>query len=59
MVLIAMWGDPVDVKGLCLNSIGELDGFCLVWGEGVPTDVEFDERRLPEKGASVGFAYAL
>ena len=38
-----MWGEPIDVKGLCLYSNGERDGFYFVWGEGVPTDVEFDE----------------
>jgi len=42
-------GKPIDVEGLCLDSIGERDGFCLVRGEGVPTDVEFDEG-FPAKG---------
>ena len=29
--LVAMWGLAVDVEGLCLDSIGEIGGFCLVW----------------------------
>ena len=41
--LIVVWGEPIDVKGLCLDSIDGRDGFCLVSREGVPTDVEFDE----------------
>ena len=41
MGLVAVWGEPVDVEGLCLDSVRKDDRFCLVWGEGVKPDVEF------------------
>jgi hypothetical protein len=43
MSLIAVWCEAVNIEDLCLDSIGERDGFCPVQGEGVPSDVEFDE----------------
>ena len=43
MVLVAVRSQPVDMKRLCLHSVGERDRFCHVRGEGVHPDVEFYE----------------
>jgi len=41
--LVALWSKAIHVEGMCFDSICKRDGFCPVRGEGVPTDVEFDE----------------
>ena len=52
--LIAVWSKAINVEGLCLDSIGESDGFCLAMGEGAPSDVEFYEGFL-ECGGRVAY----
>jgi len=43
VILVALWGEAANVEGLCLDSIGERDGFYPARGEGVPSDVEIAE----------------